>query len=218
MNSLLQDHDSVLIKNYRGIIGLDEVGRGALAGPLVVAACHINTNLFHSKQILEISKEFKDSKKMSENKREMAFKYLDQLKNANFIHYTIAFASVEEIDALNISVATKNAFERSLILLKSKLKSIHDYLILIDGLPLKDFTFKHKSIISGDNKSFAIACASILAKVTRDRHMESLCKDIPDYKFSKNKGYGTIEHRNALRSYGPCTHHRKKFIRRILTD
>ena len=168
------------------IVGVDEAGRGPLAGPVVAAAC-----LFSRAYI---NKEINDSKQLSEKKREELFDTICE----NALAYGVGIVSAEEIDKLNIYEATKKAMKIAIDNLKHK----YD-LILTDAMPLKGFDVEVIPIIKGDAKALPIAAASIIAKVTRDRMMKELAKKYPEYGFDVHKGYGTKKHMEALKQYGP---------------
>lgn len=176
------------------ICGVDEAGRGPLAGPVVVAACILPPFL----RIEGIN----DSKQLSKKKRDELYKTI--VKSA--LSYKIVFVSVEEVDELNIYQATK----------KGMLEAIRGLDItpdhcLIDAMPLGELEIPHTSIIHGDARCASVAAASILAKVTRDNYMEKMDIKYPNYGFKKHKGYGTKVHLEALEKYGPCKIHRKTY-------
>lgn len=181
---------------YHAICGVDEAGRGPLCGPVVAAACILPMNV----QIDGLN----DSKKLTEKKREALFDVIME----KAVACSVASASVEEIDALNILEATLLAMRRAIAGL-----SVPTDMVLIDGNIDRDFPLPAKAIIHGDATSPSIAAASILAKVTRDRMCVDLDAQYPMYGILKNKGYGSKEHMDALRKYGPSPIHRKKFIR-----
>ena len=167
------------------IVGVDEAGRGPLAGPVVAAACIFSRAY--------INNDINDSKQLSEKKREELFDVI--LENA--VAYGVGIVSAEEIDKLNIYEATKKAMRQAIANLK------HNYdLILTDAMPLKGFDVEVVPIIKGDAKALPIAAASIIAKVTRDRMMKELGEKYPDYGFEIHKGYGTKKHMDALKKYG----------------
>ncbi len=181
---------------YKMICGVDEAGRGPLAGPVVAAAC-----------ILPIHCEIEglnDSKKLSEKKRELLF---DEIKE-KAIAYSIASASNEEIDALNILNATMLAMARAIEGLPVKA----DFAI-VDGNCVRNFPIPAITIVKGDAKSPSIAAASILAKVTRDRLCMEMDAMYPEYNFKKHKGYPTKEHRDLVIAHGPCPWHRRTFLK-----
>ena len=181
---------------YKYIAGVDEAGRGPLAGP-VVAAAVILPEKFSCDQL-------NDSKKLSPSKRE---KIYNELMNVNS-KVISAFAVIDEgvIDQINILRATHMAMAQA-----SSNLSIEPSFVIIDGMPIKDFPFNNESIIKGDSKSLSIAAASVIAKVERDRIMLNYSKKYPEYKFEKHKGYGTKLHLDALKKFGPCKIHRKSF-------
>ena len=185
-------------KGYKYIAGIDEVGRGPLAGP-VVAACVI---LPDDEMILGLD----DSKKVSAKKREMLS---EQIKEKAI--WSIGIVSHEDIDKYNIKVATKMAMKQAI----EKLDINPDFL-LIDAEHLEDISIPQNSIIKGDAKSVSIAAASIVAKVYRDYLMDIESEKYPEYAFDKNKGYGTAVHCAALKEYGPTPIHRKTFIKNII--
>lgn len=180
------------------IAGIDEVGRGPLAGP-VVTAC---VALPKDKLIPGVD----DSKKLSEKKREALY---DQLLEAADYAQT-AFISPQVIDEINILAATKRAMEQC--------GSGFDGVFLIDAVSGLHLPGEIRSIIHGDALSYMIGAASIVAKVTRDRYMIELDQKYPMYGFARNKGYGTREHIDAILKYGPCPEHRRSFIKNIWSD
>ena len=173
-------------KKVKVIVGVDEAGRGPLAGPVVAAACILSRAY--------INKEINDSKQLSEKKREELFEIIKK----DAIAYGVGIVSAEEIDTLNIYEATKKAMKEAINNLKVKFD-----LILTDAMPLKGFDVEVVPIIKGDAKAMPIAAASIIAKVTRDHMMEELGKKYPEYGFEVHKGYGTAKHMEALKKYGP---------------
>ena len=185
------------------VIGLDEVGRGPLAGPVISCGCH-----FKNYTILNEFKDFiGDSKKLSEKKRELSFKFLQNLKKENIIDFHLGIANVEEIDNLNILEATKLSMKR--VVDKFNLKNAQ---LIIDGnFSLNYKSYKEQSIIKGDNKSLSIAAASIIAKVHRDRLMKKLSIKFQEFGWEKNAGYGTKTHIENIHRLGPTIHHRKTF-------
>lgn len=183
------------------VCGVDEAGRGPLCGPVFAAACILPDGL-----VLE---GLNDSKKLTPKKREKLFDLICE----NAVAYCIASASVEEIDTLNILEADLLAMRRAIDGLSLKA----DF-ALIDGNIARDFQIPARAIIGGDAKSPSIAAASILAKVARDRDCIELDAQYPQYGIAKHKGYGTKQHMDALRTYGPSPIHRKQFIRFLDKD
>ena len=181
------EYEKKLIKDgYNIIAGVDEVGRGPLNGPVVAACCVINSDI----DLTGIT----DSKKISESKREKLFDYI-----TSHTIYGIGEASPKEIDELNILNATKLAMKRAIVEVSKQTKI--DYL-LIDGNMKFDLDIPYLSIVKGDLKSASISCASIIAKVTRDRMMIELDKKYPMYGYKLHKGYPTKKHLEALKQYG----------------
>ena len=181
---------------YTVVAGTDEAGRGPLAGPVFAAAVILPRDF-------EIEG-LNDSKKLTEKKREKLFDVIIE----NAISYAIEFATVEEIDSLNILEASQLAMRRAV----AKLTPSPD-MVLVDGNIARGFTMDTKCVIHGDALSPSIAAASILAKVSRDRLCMELDKEYPQYGFKKHKGYGTKQHMDALRTLGPCPHHRRTFLK-----
>ena len=173
-------------KKIKVIVGVDEAGRGPLAGPVVAAACVLPRAY--------INKEINDSKQLSEKKREELFEVIKK----DALAYGIGIVSAEEIDTINIYEATKKAMKEAINNIKIKFD-----LILTDAMPLKGFDVEVIPIIKGDAKALPIAAASIIAKVTRDHMMLELGKQYPEYGFEVHKGYGTAKHMAALEKYGP---------------
>lgn len=183
-----------LHSNKEWIAGVDEAGRGPLAGPVVAAAV-----------ILPKDVDFNgltDSKQLTASERDM---YFEQIKK-NAIAYHIEIIAAEEIDRLNILEATKLAMTNALLQLKK-----YPDIALIDAVQLDDLPFQQAAIIKGDDKSLSIAAASVLAKVTRDKWMEKYDELYPQYGFKKHKGYGTKAHMQAMKQYGICPIHRTSF-------
>ncbi len=181
--------------HHRWIAGVDEAGRGPLAGPVTAAAVILPLDFQCSG--------LDDSKKVRAAQREILFEKITQ--NPAVI-WSVASSSHAEIDALNILRATHFAMRRAL----EGLTQIPDF-CLIDGLPIKNFPFAHQGIVKGDGLSLSIAAASIIAKVTRDRFMRELDKEFPQFGFARHHGYGTKAHLEALRTHGPCCQHRRSF-------
>ncbi len=185
-----------LAAGFTHVAGVDEAGRGPLAGPVVAAAVILPEHL-------EGLGGLNDSKKLSEAKREALFTAL--LKRDD-VHCAVGVADVEEIDRLNILKATHLAMARAVEALPVKATYC-----LVDGLPVKGLPVEHRAIVKGDALSLSVAAASVLAKVTRDRMMIEADKRYPQYGFGKHKGYGTKAHMEALRRHGPCPLHRRSF-------
>ncbi len=182
-------------RGFRKIAGIDEAGRGPLAGPVSAAAVILPAGF--------TCDGLDDSKKLSAAKREKLYHLL--VSDPSVI-WAVALADREEIDRLNILRATHLAMRRAV----ESLAEAPDR-CLIDGLPVKDFPFPHDGIVKGDSLSLSIAAASIIAKVTRDRIMREMDLEFPQFGFAKHQGYGTKIHLEALRTHGPCCHHRRSF-------
>ena len=185
-------------EGIENVCGVDEAGRGPLAGPVCAAACILPVGL----EIPGLD----DSKKLSPQKREELYDVIVD----SALSYGIAFASVEEIEALNILNATFLAMNRAIEQL-----SPQPALALIDGNRNSGIRIPSRCVVKGDSLCADIAAASVLAKVTRDRYMLSMAEEYPQYGFEKHKGYGTALHYSALRSYGPCPIHRPSFLKKM---
>ncbi|MGL4399934.1 MAG: ribonuclease HII [Luteolibacter sp.] len=186
---------ALLVRGCSRIAGIDEAGRGPLAGPVAAAAVILPVGF----SCLGLD----DSKKISPAKREDLYQ---RLTTDPTVFWKVAFADREEIDRLNILRATHLAMRRA----AEALSPLPDH-CLIDGLPVRDFPFPHDAIIKGDSRSLSIAAASILAKVARDRIMAEIDREFPEFGFARHQGYGTKAHLEALRTHGPCCHHRRSF-------
>lgn len=180
----------------RAVCGIDEAGRGPLAGPVVAAAV-----ILPADYRLE---GLTDSKQLTKRRREKLF---DELMQDSRVRKSIASASVEEIDRLNILRATHLAMRRA----AEGLPAPGTDFCLIDGLPVRDFPLPQRAIVGGDACCLSIAAASVLAKVTRDRLMTDLHGQYPAYGWDKNAGYGTAQHLHAIRTHGITPHHRRSF-------
>ena len=182
------------------ICGIDEAGRGPLAGPVVIASVILPEN--------SMIEGINDSKKVSESKREKLYDLILQ----EAISYGVGIVYQEEIDEINILQATKKGLTEAI-----KSMTIKPNVILVDALTGIDTTgIPYKSIIKGDAKSYSIAAASIIAKVTRDRIMREWDKVYPEYGFGSHKGYGTAKHIAAIKEFGPCPIHRRTFIKKFI--
>lgn len=184
------------------VAGVDEVGRGPLIGPVVACACILPVNFYH--------KDIKDSKKLSEKKREEMYKIIKE----NALAIGLGIVSEKVIDEVNIYEATKIAMKEAI-----KNLNITPEHVLIDAMKL-ELNIPSTSIIKGDAKSESIAAASIIAKVTRDHMLDEMDKEYPMYDLKNNKGYGTKKHLEALQTYGPCKYHRVSYspVRNALNE
>ncbi len=183
-------------EGYSAVCGVDEAGRGPLCGPVVAAAVILPLGL--------IIEGLDDSKKLTEKKRDRLFDIITE----KAISYAIAEASAEEIDEINILNASQLAMRRAV----EKLNVKADF-ALIDGNCSREFKIPTETVVKGDSKSYSIAAASILAKVTRDRQCIELDKQYPEYNIAKHKGYPTKEHMDAVRKHGPAPIYRKTFLK-----
>lgn len=186
---------------YKVVCGIDEAGRGPLAGPVFAAAVILPENYSHS--VLN------DSKKLSEKKRDAV--YDDIIKDA--LSYSVGIATEEEIDEINILNATFLAMKRAVDGLNIKPDFAY-----IDGNQYPKTGVKEETIVKGDGKCISVAAASIIAKVSRDRFMLEIDKQYPEYQFSKHKGYGTKLHYEMIEKYGVSKVHRRSFLKKILGE
>ena len=186
------------LKGVQMICGVDEAGRGPLAGPVCAAAVILPPNL----EIPGLN----DSKKLSDKRRRELFPLIKE----QAVAYAIAFADHKEIDEMNILQATYLAMDRAISQL-----TVKPDLALIDGNRAKDFGLPVETVVHGDSLSASIAAASILAKVTRDDLMLQMAQEYPQYGFEIHKGYGTRAHYEALAQFGPCPIHRMTFLKKL---
>ena len=198
MDWLIYENEAY-IKGYNYVCGVDEAGRGPLAGPVCAAAVILPKGL--------IIDGVNDSKKLTEKKREALFDVICDRALA----YSIVFADVDEIESVNILRATMNTMKRAVEGLDVKADFAY-----IDGNSKPSLEIDSECIVKGDAKSMSVACASILAKVSRDRLMLEYAKEYPEYSFEKHKGYGTKVHIEAIKDHGPCPIHRPSFLTKIL--
>lgn len=188
-------------QGVRFVGGIDEVGRGPLAGP-VVAACVVSAEPL-------LIKGLDDSKVVPADRRELL---AEEIRN-RCVAWAVGAASAEEIDRLNIFRATLLAMERAIAALP-----IHPEYLLVDALRIPSFTGEQRALVRGDSRSSTIAAASILAKVHRDRLLVELHERYPHYGFAQHKGYGTPRHVEALRAHGPICEHRRRFVEAVLRN
>jgi ribonuclease HII len=196
-------------QGYRRLAGVDEAGRGPLAGPVVAAAVIFDRTFLETEQY-GLLQGVNDSKRLTARQREDYFAFLTEQQA---VSYGVGSAPVREIDADNILRATHQAMRRAL-------EALHPAAdcALIDGLPVPGLPCPSLAIVGGDARSLSIAAASIIAKVTRDRMMMDLDRLYPEYGFARHKGYGTKVHTQALLQHGPCPEHRRSFrpVREVL--
>lgn len=204
VNSMYEFDREILRKKGLNILcGVDEVGRGPLAGPIVSASVVLDLNVLEEKMILEI----KDSKKLSKKKREE----LDLIIREKALSFNIELLDNKVIDERGIAWCNNEVLKRASEGLKVKPE-----LVLSDGYPIKKGNIRNEYVIKGDNKSASIACASIIAKVYRDNIMKEYNETYPGYGFDSNVGYGAQKHIDSIKSQGPCKIHRKSFLTNIL--
>ncbi len=230
-------HDRKLTKEQLGVVGVDEAGRGCLAGPVVAGAVIIPGAFFSRAKNRKLTVEINDSKQFDEPKREILFQQVMELAKEGELYGATGEASVEEIEQHNIVGATCLAMQRAMDDSSKNSKSVwkpakkeslelfdkqngdsKKWAVLVDGRPMKKLPYEHEGLVRGDTQSLAIAMASILAKVTRDRLMRDLHQEFPEFGFASNKGYGAPVHLQALREQGPTIHHRPRFLRNLLPD
>ena len=188
-------------QGYKLVAGVDEAGRGPLAGPVYAAAVILKEDA--------VIDGINDSKKLTEKKREELFDKIIE----NSIAYSIASVDEKIIDEINILNATHMAMNNAVDNLSQKA----DF-VLIDGNSIKNMATPHQTVVKGDAKSISIAAASILAKVARDRYITKMAEEYPQYGFEKHKGYGTKAHNDAILEHGPSPIHRKTFLKKLLGD
>ncbi len=198
MQELWELENEIYAAGEQLLCGVDEAGRGPLAGPVCAAAVILPRGL--------CIPGLNDSKKLTEKKREALYDVIC----SSAVSYGIAFATVDEIEEVNILNAAMLAMNRAI----EKL-SVQPTLALIDGNRNSAIKIASRCVVKGDAKCADIAAASVLAKVTRDRYMLEMAEKYPQYKFEKHKGYGTKDHYAALREYGPCEIHRPSFLRKM---
>jgi len=232
----LRAYDLRQIEGVAELIGVDEAGRGALAGPVVAGAVLVTQGFLESRWALGKSGRVNDSKLLSPAEREELWQEFEELAAQGQIHAQFGVAEVGEIEQFNILGATKLAMRRALEGIyppaaferrmepdlfasteeRAAFQPMASARVLVDGLALRNFPYPHTGIVKGDGRSLCIAMASIVAKVTRDRLMNDLEKRFPGYGFAQHKGYGTEEHREAVLRIGRCPQHREMFLRKLL--
>jgi len=217
-----------------GIAGVDEAGRGALAGPVVAASVWLDGGFYGDASCLRRVRGANDSKILSASDREDLRARIESLRAEGKLRVAWAACTVMEIATLNILGATRAAMARCLAEFDIAARPSQPFamagtdselfgfdaqksvLVLVDGLPLRPFVWAHEAIKQGDGKSLAIALASIVAKVERDRLMVELDAKYPAYGFAVHKGYAVPQHVEAIKAHGPCPEHRELFLRKIL--
>jgi ribonuclease HII len=233
----LRGFDLKQINGVTSLIGVDEVGRGAFAGPVVAAAVVVTRDFLESRWAVVKGARVNDSKVLTAEQREELWCEFEKLSAAGKIHAHYGSASVEEIEQLNILGATKLAMRRALEGIyppevfeptrdepdlfssfeeRKTFQPTVSARVIVDGLALRGFPYPHTAFVNGDARSLCIAMASIIAKVRRDRMMMDMETQFPGYGFAQHKGYGTEEHRDAVLKLGRCVQHRDAFLRKLL--
>ena len=202
--NLKKYEENLYKEGYKLICGIDEAGRGPLAGPVAVGAVIMKPD-----SMLEW---VNDSKKVTEKRREILYDKIIE----DSIAWSVQLISEKDIDELNILEATKKGLNLALRDIIEQLNSKPDILIVEALREIDTLGVPYQSIIKGDATCYSISCASILAKVTRDRVMKQWDEVYPQYGFAKHKGYGTAKHIQAIKEYGPCSIHRRSFIRNFI--
>jgi len=192
-------------KGYRFVIGIDEAGRGPLAGPVVASAVALKTwDSMAQHPLLEL---IRDSKTLSEKQREKLFDFIHE-----HFHVGVGICSHETVDRINVLEATYLAMKKALTDITGKINRDQNCIILVDGnRGIPNLSLEQRAIVGGDGSVRSISAASIVAKVTRDRIMKKMHENYPEYGFLSNKGYGTKVHMEAIKKYGLCDIHRKSF-------
>ena len=196
----LSQENKIFNQGYKLVAGIDEAGRGPLAGPVVAACVVVSPDFKIDSEELKI---IKDSKKLTAKKREELFDIIQD----KFIEVGVGICDNQTVDKINILQATFLAMKKSVGALKKK----PDFLLIDGSFQIPNTSYNQLSVIKGDSLVFSIAAASIIAKVTRDRIMRAMHEKYPQYEFSKHKGYGTSLHMERLKQYGPCPIHRQSF-------
>ena len=234
----LRGFDLKQIFGFEGLIGVDEAGRGALAGPVVAAAVLVSKDFLEGRWAVAKSGRVNDSKQLSAEARAELWAEFEELGALGQIHANFGVATVAEVETVNVLGATKLAMRRALEGIypptaferkeepdlfaseseKAAFQPTVSCRIIVDGLPLRHFPYPHQGLVSGDARSLCIAMASIIAKVTRDRLMDELDRVHPGYGFAQHKGYGTEEHREAILRLGRTAVHRDSFLRKLFAQ
>jgi ribonuclease HII len=233
----LRGFDLKQITGVNSLIGVDEVGRGAFAGPVVAAAVVVTREFLESRWATTKAGRVNDSKLLTADQRAALWDEFEKLVGRGRIHAHCGVATAAEIEELNILGATKLAMRRALegiyppdafapdrtepdlfssLEERKAFTPVVSARVLVDGLPLRGFPYPHTAFIHGDERSLCIAMASIIAKVTRDRLMADIDARFPGYGFAQHKGYGTEDHRGAVLRLGRCAEHRAVFLRKLL--
>ena len=232
----LRGFDLRQVVGVDSLIGVDEAGRGALAGPVLAGAVRVTREFLEGRWATARASRVNDSKQLSPEVRDEVFAELEKLVAAGEIAIGVGRADVGEIESHNILGATKLAMRRALEMIHppevfrprtepdlfsppadvAAFRPTVNCRVLVDGLKLRHFPYPHEGLVHGDARSLCIAMASIVAKVTRDRRLEALEAQYPGYGFARHKGYGTDDHRLALLQRGRCPAHRGTFLRKLM--
>ena len=232
----LRGFDLKQIDGFECLIGVDEAGRGALAGPVVAGAVLVKRDFLDSNWVALNARRINDSKQLTPVERDALWLDFEALMAEQQIHAHFAAADVREIEQFNILGATKLAMRRALEAIyppsafqhqtepdlfatEEEIREFQPEVsarILVDGLRLKHFPYPHDGVVRGDARSLCIAMASVIATVARDRMMDELDRQYPGYGFAAHKGYGTEEHRQAILARGRCPQHRATFLRKLM--
>lgn len=235
MAKLFQFDKNRLAEGVPGVVGVDEAGRGCFAGPVVAGAVWVKRAFYENSTPIKRGKFINDSKQLAPETREEVFALIEHWERRGELVFSAGTASVREIDALNILGASRLAMQRAVEGILAKLpagtpcpfatagtddaplfdRGISFPPMLVDGRPLTPFVWRHEAIVKGDATSLAIALASVVAKVSRDRMMVALDGEFPGYGFREHKGYGTAAHIASIRSRGITSQHRVKFLRNL---
>lgn len=221
-------YDVSVVGHYRGLAGVDEAGRGCLAGPVVAGAVIVGREFFANPAWAKRVGGINDSKVLTADQRRANCQVIHQLAEEKLLTWAVAEGSVAEIEQYNILGANRLAMQRALQLAAARgdwtlpagvtelfPSASAELLILVDGLPLKSFPWTHRGIVRGDAQSLVIAMASNLAKVHRDGVMVALHEQYPQYGWAEHKGYATQGHFAAIARHGPSPHHRALFLRKF---
>ena len=230
-------YDRKEAKRSLGVVGVDEAGRGCLAGPVVAGAVVLPAEFFLKAANRKACHEMNDSKQFAEESREELYAVILSLAERGELFWSAGESSIEEIEAENIVGATCLAMKRAMDEVSAKGKGLWSpepkseddlfshpdapadkkhWVVRVDGRPMKRLPYEHEGLVKGDTISLAIAMGSLIAKVTRDRIMRELAEEFPTYDFASNKGYGSPNHLKALKENGPIRHHRPRFLRNLL--
>jgi len=230
-------YDRKEAKRSLGIVGVDEAGRGCLAGPVVAGAVVLPAEFFLKAANRKVCSEMNDSKQFPEDRREELYAVILSLAERGELFWASGEASIEEIETENIVGATCLAMKRAMDGASEKSKGLwspepkseddlfstngssredKSWVTQVDGRHMKKLPYEHTGLVKGDTISLSVAMGSLIAKVTRDRMMRELAQEFPDYDFSSNKGYGSPNHLKALKKNGPTPLHRPRFLRNLL--